>query len=508
MHSCMLLSDLISASPLTALHPLTEATEAEISDLTLDSRTVQEGSLFIALKGSASDGHDYIPQAIAAGAKAILLQEYQEGIPAEVVVLKSPAVRQATSQLAAVFHGHPSDQLAVLGVTGTNGKTTTAFLIDSLMRAKFGRNGLIGTVYNDEGYGPVATTHTTPESIDLQASLARMVRNGCLGVAIEISSHGIEQGRTADLSVNAAVFTNLTQDHLDYHGTMENYYQAKKALFTQLGEQSAETNPTAIINVDDYYGVRLSEELAKEYPKLRQITFGLGVNADMQATDLRQTANGTEFRVDFRNTSYLVKSPMIGLFNARNILCALASVVAPKLMNMREAVAAIAKARQVPGRLERISGSNAQHVFVDYAHTPDALANVCQTLKELADGRLITVFGCGGDRDTSKRPLMAEAASLNSNICIITSDNPRTENPITIIKEVEAGIVGGNSLSIVDRKKAIEHAIDLARDGDIVLVAGKGHEDYQIFGTEKTPFDDRKICRDTITHKQKPPMES
>jgi len=497
----MLISELLVDCPLVILHPLSKASDVEVSHITIDSREVVEGSLFIAIKGSAVDGHEHITSALEKGAKAILLENYSEGIPDEVVILKSPNNRLASSQAASAFYGHPSDSLAVLGVTGTNGKTTTAFLMDALIRSKFGKNGMIGTVYIDEGDGAQEATHTTPHPVALQGSLARMVENGCLGVSIEISSHGIEQGRTADLSVNTAVFTNLTQDHLDYHGSMEEYYLAKKGLFTQLGNQEPSTKPCAIINTDDTYGARLSKELSEEFPSLKQITFGFGINCDFRATDIRQSGAGTEFRLDYNGKSFLVKSPMIGLYNVRNILCALASVVSSKLLNLREAVEAIKTARQVPGRLERVSGNRMFHVFVDYAHTPDALSNVCQTLQDLQPDRLITVFGCGGDRDRSKRPLMAEAASNYSNITIVTSDNPRTENPISIIKDIETGTKGDNTLSIVDRKKAIEHAIDLANDGDIVLIAGKGHENYQIFGTEKTFFDDRIVAKDAITAK-------
>ncbi len=498
----MLVSELLESSNFVSLHPLSQSHDAEISSITLDSRAVEPGALFIAIKGNASDGHDYIPQAIEAGATAILCQEFPKDAPENIVFLKSPDVRRGASQLAHIFYDYPSESLAVLGVTGTNGKTTTTFLIDSLMRAKFGKNGLLGTVWNDEGNGARKAELTTPDAISLHRSLANMVNNRCLGVALELSSHGIDQGRTADLTINTAVFTNLTQDHLDYHGTMENYYQAKKQLFIQLGQQDPQTKPCAIINIDDTYGKRLSLELKDEFPQLRQITFGFSVDADLRAKDIKQTGKGAEFRLDYNKKSYLVQTPMIGLFNIRNILAALASVTAPKLLNMREAIAAIQTAKQVPGRLERVSQSIQLHAFVDYAHTPDALENVCQTLQELEPTRLITVFGCGGDRDATKRPLMAEAASRRSTFCIVTSDNPRTENPISIIKEVESGLIGDHHLSIVDRAKAIQTAVDLARNGDVILIAGKGHEDYQIFGTEKVHFNDRKHLRDALQKKE------
>ena len=492
----MQLSDLIADSSSTLTLVKGESTELEIVGLTTDSRAIEPGYLFIAIKGSSTDGHEYIPQAIEAGAVAVICESLPAGASDNIAFIKSTDIRRDTSRLATKFYENPSQDLAVLGVTGTNGKTTTAFLIDSLVRSKFGRCGLVGTVSIDEGDGPKPATHTTPDAISLQKSLAQMVKNHCVGVAIELSSHGIEQGRSADVAVNTAVFTNLTQDHLDYHGSMEEYYLAKKALFTQLGRQDPKQKPCALINIDDQYGERLSHELAEEFPKLRQLTFGFGVKATLRATDVKQSGKGSEFRLDYGGKSYLVKTPLIGLFNIRNIVCALGSVVAAKLLNMREAVAAIGTARQVPGRLERVSTNGMDyHVFVDYAHTPDALVNVCQTLKELEPDRLITVFGCGGDRDNTKRPLMAKAASTYSDLCIITSDNPRTEDPISIVKDVEKGMSGSDYLTLVDRRKAIQTAVDLAKTGDIVLIAGKGHEDYQLIGDQKLSFIDQSVAR-------------
>lgn len=499
----MILSDVVNLSPLVSfVSPEQSGEGVKLEGITSDSRAVKPGYLFVAIKGSSSDGHDYISQALEAGAVALLCERIPSELEGDTLLLKSTNIRKALSQLAAAYYGFPSDNLAVMGVTGTNGKTTTSFLIDSLIRSKFDRCGMLGTVWVDEGTGTKPATHTTPDALSLQQSLRNMVDNGCIGVSMEISSHGIEQGRIADVKVNTAVFTNLTQDHLDYHGTMENYYQAKKALFTQIGEQDPALKSCAIINSDDTYGQRLSIELKDGYPELRQITFGFGVDADLRAMDIRQAGKGLEFRLDYGGKSYLVSSPMIGLFNVRNILCALASVVSQKLMTMREAVTAIAEARQVPGRMERVSKTNELHVFVDYAHTPDALVNACQTLKELNPDRLITVFGCGGDRDRSKRPLMAQAASENSDICIVTSDNPRTEDPISIVKQVEEGLIGDGHFTLVDRQKAILAAINFAKAGDIVLIAGKGHENYQIFGIEKVYFDDRNEARDALARKQ------
>jgi UDP-N-acetylmuramoyl-L-alanyl-D-glutamate--2,6-diaminopimelate ligase len=315
-----------------------------------------------------------------------------------------------------------------------------------------------------------------------------MKDHGCRGVAMEVSSHGIHQQRVAAIGFDACVFTNLTQDHLDYHGTIEEYYQAKAAWFHALAADPRGKKPVAVINVDDSYGADLAHSLQDNMPVLR---FGFGVHCDFRANNLRQSARGMEFELSAKGKAWLVRAPLIGRFNVYNILGAIAAANACGI-RPRQAVAAMAAAPQVPGRMENVGNAGGATVFVDYAHTPDALENACRTLKELNPRRLITVFGCGGDRDRGKRPLMAAAAARHSDACVITSDNPRSEDPLAIIRQVEAGMGGHGHLSIPDRAEAIAYAVKNALSGDLILIAGKGHETTQQFATETIAFDDRK----------------
>lgn len=482
-----LLTDCDLTSPL-----LEEWRELPVSGLQIDSRKVKSGDVFIAVKGTDHDGNDFIDMAVEKGAIAVITERNHQSL--EVPCVRVLNDRLALSKVAANFASSPSADLAAVGITGTNGKTTTAFLIDYLLKSKFRVSGLMGTVTINEGKCDLKATHTTADPIALHQSLKRMKENGCYGVTMEVSSHGLHQGRVKDVLFNTGVFTNLTQDHLDYHRTMEAYYQAKKLLFVQLAEQKSTKKPTAVINIDDAYGERLYRELSAEFPDLKIITTGQGVQAQFRASNILQTVKGLEFQLDYNGKSYLVKSGMIGLFNVKNILSALATTKSLKL-NLRDCIKDIENAPQVPGRLERVNKGQSYTVFVDYAHTPDALENVCATLKDVGTSRLLTVFGCGGDRDKTKRPEMARVASDLSNHCFITSDNPRTEDPEAILKEVEKGISRYNSTSFLDRKEAITAAIDEARKNDIVLIAGKGHENYQIFADETIHFDDREEAR-------------
>jgi UDP-N-acetylmuramoyl-L-alanyl-D-glutamate--2,6-diaminopimelate ligase len=312
--------------------------------------------------------------------------------------------------------------------------------------------------------------------------------HGCRGVALEVSSHGIHQLRVAATGFDACVFTNLTQDHLDYHGSIEKYFDSKAAWFHALAADPMGKKPVAVVNSDDAHGVELARTLEGKMPVLR---YGFGVHCDFRANNFKQSARGMEFELTVKGRSYLVRAPLIGRFNVYNLLAALAAVNACGI-RVREAVAAVAAAPQVPGRMEYIGNAGGAHVFVDYAHTPDALENACRTLRELDPRRLLTVFGCGGDRDRSKRPLMAAAAARHSDGCIITSDNPRSEDPLAIIRQIEKGLAGFGHLSIPDRAEAIHYTIQNALSGDIVLIAGKGHEATQQFATETIDFDDRK----------------
>ena len=493
----MLLQELIAPLSRAAL---AGSAELEVSGLRDDSRAVQPGDLFVAVKGETVDGHDFIGAALQAGASAIVAEspaspDLADGVGWVLV----PDSREALGVLSSVWCANPSLDLRVAGVTGTNGKTTTAFLIHCILKHVMQRAGLIGTVVFDDGRKQEVASFTTPGTIHLQELLGRMRDNGCPGVALEVSSQGLHQGRADAIAFDVAVFTNLTQDHLDYHGSMENYFGSKKRLFEGVALDDAGKNPTAVINRDDAHG----EALAREYSeRVRMITYGFGMDCDFKAGDMKQTSQGAEFQLFAKGKSYLVRSPLIGRFNVYNALGALGAAAALRIP-LREAVAALAGAPQVPGRMECVGSVDGATVFVDYAHTPDALDNVCQALRELDPRRLITVFGCGGDRDREKRPLMGKAASRHSDHCVVTSDNPRSEDPDAIIGDIERGMSGSIYERVVDRENAIRAAVQEARGGDVVLIAGKGHEDYQEFADGRIPFDDRKMARAAMDARRK-----
>ncbi len=482
----MILRDLVSClSRVTVAGPL----DQEVSSLTASSREVKPGQLFAAIRGTTIDGHKFIPDALAAGVTAILAESAPPvDLDRAVAWLHVPDSRFALSALASQMAGHPWQDMAMAGVTGTNGKTTTAFLIHHVMKSAWHRAGLLGTILVDDGETTEPARHTTPGSIELSDLLGRMRDNGCRGVAMEVSSHGIHQHRIAAIGFDACVFTNLTQDHLDYHGTLDAYYQAKADWFHSLAADRRGKKPAAVINTDDAYGVELAKSLDGKMPVVK---FGFNVHCDFRANNFRQSPRGMEFELAAKGKSYLVRAPLIGRFNVYNLLAALAAASACGI-RPREAVAAVAKAPQVPGRMENVGNAGGATVFVDYAHTPDAVENACRTLKELNPRRLITVFGCGGDRDKGKRPLMAAAAARHSDAVVITSDNPRSEDPLAIIREIEAGMGGKGFISIPDRAEAISHAVMNALSGDIILIAGKGHETTQQFAAETIDFDDRK----------------
>ena len=482
----MILRELASRFPrATVAGPL----DAEISRVTADSREAGPGVLFVAVRGHAADGHGYIGAALAAGASAIVAETAPPAdLSVEVTWFHLSDSREALAAAAGALAGEPWKEMAMVGVTGTNGKTTTAFLLHHLMKSAWHRAGLLGTVTVDDGETSAPATSTTPGPVELQGLLSRMRDHGCRGVAMEVSSHGIDQKRVANVGFDAAIFTNLTQDHLDYHGTMERYFEAKKAWFEALAADSGGKKLVAVINVDDAYGADLAEALEGKLPVLR---FGFGVHTDFRANNLRQSARGMEFELTARGKSFLVRAPLIGRFNVYNLLGAIAAASVCGI-RPRDAVAAMANAPQVPGRMENVGNAGGVTVFVDYAHTPDALENACRTLRELNPRRLITVFGCGGDRDRKKRPLMGAAAARNSDACVITSDNPRGEDPLAIIREIEGGMDGKPFKSIPDRAEAIDTVVKAARSGDIVLIAGKGHEAYQQFADRTIDFDDRK----------------
>ena len=464
--------------------------DQEIARITADSRRAAAGSLFAAIRGTSADGHPFIPSALASGCTAILAESAPPAdLAPSVAWIHVPDTRAALATLASTFFGDPWRDMALAGVTGTNGKTTTAFLIHHIMKSAWHRAGLLGTILVDDGESVAPATHTTPDPIALSELLGTMRDHGCRGVAMEVSSHGIHQKRVSATGFDACVFTNLTQDHLDYHGTMEAYLAAKASWFHDLAANGLGKKPTAVINTDDAHGADLATAL--EEKGMAVLRFGFNVHCDFRANNFRQSPRGMEFELMAKGRSFLVRAPLIGRFNVYNLLGALAAANACGI-RPREAVAAVAKSPQVPGRMENCGNAGGATVFVDYAHTPDALENACRTLRELNPRRLITVFGCGGDRDRGKRPLMGAAAARHSDACVVTSDNPRSEDPAAIIREIEAGMQGKGHISLPERAEAIAYAVKNALSGDIILIAGKGHETTQQFADHTIDFDDRK----------------
>ncbi|MBU6179191.1 MAG: UDP-N-acetylmuramoyl-L-alanyl-D-glutamate--2,6-diaminopimelate ligase [Verrucomicrobia bacterium] len=470
--------------------------ETEVTGVHHDSRSVRPGGVFCALKGVGRDGHDFIQAAIENGAVAVLSERPN---PAAFLAtwIQVGNGRAAMATAAANFEGHPSLRFPVVGVTGTNGKTTTAFLVHHLMKSILHRAGLLGTIYYSTGEALVEASHTTPESTEVQRLLREMAEADCRGMAMEVSSHGLDQRRVTGVAFDVGIFTNLTQDHLDYHLTMENYFSAKRLLFEQMDSETTKKG-TAVINLDDPYGERLAKT---RFERLRVVTYGRGPNADFRIGDLRSDFNGTQYQLRFQGRQFLVRIPLIGSFNVYNSVAAIGAAWAIGL-NLREVVAKMADAPQVPGRLELVGGRQTNYrVFVDYAHTPDALTNVLSTLRALEPNRIITVFGCGGDRDSKKRPLMAAAAEAGSDLCILTSDNPRGEDPGKILSDAARGFSRGGHEVREDRRAAIGRAIELAGQRDIVLIAGKGHESYQEIKGVRHDFDDRKVAAGFIHRK-------
>ncbi len=500
------LSDLLAALPAPVQAP-GPAGDPPIGGITYDSRAVSPGDLFVALRGSLADGHDYLAQAVGLGAVALLVEAPPEGVDAaSVAVARVPDTRRALAPLAARFYGEPARELQLVGVTGTNGKTSTTILIESILAADGRTPGLIGTLETRFPGHRERAVNTTPESLDLQRTLRAMRTAGVDVVAMEVSSHGLALGRVAGCPFAVAAFTNVTQDHLDFHDTMEAYRGSKQQLFrAHLG-----AGGSAVVNVDDPSAPGFLEAAGESGARILRVSREPGADAELRVEESEVRLDGTEARVRLPDGTALPLSiPLVGDFNVENALvaagAALALGVAPDVIR-----AGIADCPQVPGRVERVDagGPQAPTVLVDYAHTPDAVEKLLRTLRPLAGGRLITVFGCGGDRDRGKRPLMAEAVARVSDRAVATSDNPRTEDPAAILADVETGLsklrrVAPEALdatdsayvSLVDRREAIQLAISIAGPGDTVVIAGKGHEDYQIIGREKLPFDDRREAR-------------
>jgi UDP-N-acetylmuramoyl-L-alanyl-D-glutamate--2,6-diaminopimelate ligase len=457
------------------------APEVEISGLAYDNRSVTAGTLFFCVPGFTRDGHDFAPDAVERGAAALVTQRRLDlGVP-EVVV---GDVRAAMAEVASRFHGDPTHSLRVVGITGTNGKTTTAFLTRSILEHAGERTGLLGTVTSIVGGVEEPVQRTTPEAIDLQATFARMLEAGDSACVMEVSSHALELRRVDGIHYAARVFTNLTQDHLDFHDTMDDYFAAKRMLFEREGGPS-------IVNADDGYGRRLADEIPGS------LTFGIDREADYRALDVSFDTAGSTFTLSGPDGELPVRTRLPGLFNVSN---ALAAFAAARALGVSPAacVEALSIAEPPPGRFEPVDEGQDFAVLVDYAHTPDSLDNVLRAAREITRGRLHVVFGAGGDRDKSKRPLMGRVASELADRAIVTSDNPRSEDPSAIVDQVYAG-TGGAAEREVDRRRAIALAVDAAEPGDVVVIAGKGHEQGQEFeGGRKEPFDDVTVAREAL----------
>ncbi len=485
--------NLLALLPFIDQAQATGGVDCEVTSITQDSRQAGPGVAFFAIRGQAADGHDYIPNAIKAGSPVIFAETdiLDEHTGAWVRVKDA---RLAYGQAAAALHAHPALQLKLAGVTGTNGKSTIALLLQHLMGGR--RVGLIGTIGYQVGDGTVRTSNrTTPDAYELQGLLSEMVSNGCNAAAMEVSSHALHQHRVAGIEFDCAIFTNLTQDHLDYHRSMEEYFQAKALFATLLGQQLEKKKPCLVVNMDDPYGKRLVEMCAKQNRGVRVLTYGSSYNADYRFTDISSTMLVTQFTLEHKGRQFLVKVPLLGKFNIYNVLACVAAMHGMGY-NLRATIEALPDLPQVPGRMESVGKQRDFKVIVDYAHTPDALDNALKTLRGLSPRRLITVFGCGGGRDRTKRPLMAAAAEQYSDQLILTSDNPRDEDPEQILQDMVRGLSGRvPAVSILDRELAIAHAIEHSRRGDIILIAGKGHEKEQIFANgEKVPFDDVRVA--------------
>lgn len=486
-----------------------------IKGMAYDSRRCGPGDLFVAVPGTRLDGSGFIARAMEAGASAALAREVPPGVSGAIAA----DVRLAMGLLAARLAGHPDREMTVIGVTGTNGKTTITYLLESILREAGARPGVIGTINYRYGSKTMPANTTTPESVDVFEMLGEMRAAGVTHAVMEVSSHALDQKRVSGLRLRLAAFTNLTRDHLDYHRDLTDYFAAKKKLFTEVitGEWTEEGGsaggpPVAALNLDNEAGARLCAELKQR--KVRVIGYGIKAqSADVKASDLSLSASGLSARIAAPGQELRVSSRLVGSHNLENILAAAALALALEI-DPRAIENGIGKLTRVPGRLEPVDNDAGIKVLVDYAHTPDALEHAVTTCRSLAPRRLITVFGCGGDRDPGKRPLMGRIAVSGSDLAVITSDNPRTEDPQKIIEQIVAGVNAGarrlgqgedmsgqgeKGFAVEpDRKKAIRLALAAAGRGDIVLIAGKGHEDYQIMGTRKVHFDDREEAGEAL----------
>lgn len=474
--------------------------ELNISGVAYDSRKVKEGYLFVAMKGERHDGYAFIDEAIEKGAVAIVHEKANPHLPpfTKISFIRVESSRRALACIANNFYGRPSENLTLVGITGTNGKTTTSYIIKSILESWGKEVGLIGTIQymiKDRVYPAL---HTTPESLEFHGLLNNMLLSGCAYVISEVSSHALAQYRVDGAVFKSTVFTNLTRDHLDFHKTMEDYFKAKERLFVELLAEDG----LCIINLDDPYGKKLISSLVSRPSSQKVLTYGFESGADIVASDIVNSVDGLRFKISFRGESYNVSSHLMGLPNVYNIIAA-AGVSTSLGVPWQIILEGIEKARSVTGRFEKVDLGQSFLCIVDYAHTEDALERLISTAREIKRGRVITVFGCGGDRDRGKRTRMGAVATRLSDFVIITSDNPRSEEPLEIIKEIECGAVRKNYFIEPDREKAIKMAVDMADVGDMLLIAGKGHEDYQEVKGVRYKFSDREVLEEVIRNKLK-----
>ena len=468
--------------------------DQDIKGISYDSRRVKPGELFVCIPGFKTDGHEFADQALSKGAAALLVAREMD-FSTEAALLVTPDCRKAIPIAASNFYNNPSHYIKVIGVTGTNGKTTTTHLIKAILEEQGAGVGIMGTLYARMGAAEKTLSNTTPESVDIEDFLSLVQKEKGNHMVMEVSSHALDMGRVDKIRFHTAVFTNLTQDHLDYHQTMDKYKEAKLKLFNNL---IREEGYFAVINADD----RAADDFMKASGP-NYYTYGITEEADVKAINLRFSLRGSQFTVLYRKVSFDINMKLIGRFSVYNALAAityaLGEGVEPAIIKD-----ALEKVEGVAGRFEQVDCGQDFTVIIDYAHTPDGLENILRTGKEILENRLITVFGCGGDRDKTKRPLMGKIAALYSDFCIVTSDNPRSEDPEAIIDDIIPGLMEvekSHYAKIVDRREAIHQAICLAKKGDLVIIAGKGHETYQLIKDQVLEFDDRKVAAEFLRGK-------
>ncbi len=485
----MKLGELLKGEKFEGQNP--DLIEKKVTHITARSGEVIKDSLFIAVPGCTIDGHNFLSDAVQRGASCLIVEKKSPHIDSKIPQIVISDTRRFLSRISSRWYGYPSRNLSLIAVTGTNGKTTTSYLIQHILNQKF-PCGLIGTIEACWNNNHITTINTTPGPLETNEFLRRMISDGMKSCVMEVSSHALKQERVHGVEFKIALFTNLTRDHLDYHKTFDDYYASKKKLFTDF-----ETIEKRIINVDDPFGKKLSEEVKKKNP----VTYSIETESDYRAEDIDISLDGTRFTLIHRSRKYKVSSPLMCRHNIYNTLSAIA-VCAEMGMEIPAIIKQIAEFEGVPGRLESFPFGNGALAFVDYAHTPDAMINILQSIHTLKKGRLITVFGCGGNRDRDKRAMMGRIAADFSDLVIVTSDNPREEKPENIISDILSGISHLKSREriqvIENRRDAIHKTLDMAKPGDIVAILGKGHEDYQIIGKNKYKFSDQEEIREWI----------